>query len=54
MCLEIMNLIYLKNMLDLYKARDFGRYEDPIYKDVVISFITTNDITGGNSWKPSY
>ncbi len=38
--------------IDLYKAKDFGRYADPKFNDVVVGFITTNDITGGNSGSP--
>jgi hypothetical protein len=38
--------------LDLYKAKDFGEYADKKLNDVVVSFITTNDITGGNSGSP--
>lgn len=41
-----------KRFVDLYNQRDFGRYLDPKYNDVVVSFITTNDITGGNSGSP--
>jgi hypothetical protein len=38
--------------LDLYKAKDFGDYADKKLNDVVVTFITTNDITGGNSGSP--
>jgi len=38
--------------LELYKNKDFGQYMDPKYKDVVVTFITTDDITGGNSGSP--
>jgi hypothetical protein len=38
--------------IELLKKRDFGQYEDKTRKDLVIGFITTNDITGGNSGSP--
>lgn len=40
------------NYIDLYKKKDFARYADPAMKDIVTTFITTNDITGGNSGSP--
>jgi hypothetical protein len=38
--------------LDLYKAKDFGPYVDKKIGDIVVTFITTNDITGGSSGSP--
>lgn len=41
-----------QKQIDLYNKKDFGQYKDPKYNDVVVGFITTNDITGGNSGSP--
>jgi hypothetical protein len=38
--------------IELLKKRDFGQYIDKTRNDLVIGFITTNDITGGNSGSP--
>ncbi len=38
--------------VEMIRNRDFGQYMDPTRKDLVIGFITTNDITGGNSGSP--
>lgn len=38
--------------VDLIKKKDFGQYIDKGKNDLVIGFITSNDITGGNSGSP--
>ena len=38
--------------VELIKNRDFGQYIDKNRNDLVVAFITTNDITGGNSGSP--
>jgi hypothetical protein len=40
------------DLLDKAGRKDFGAYVDKGRNDLVVSFITTNDITGGNSGSP--
>ena len=39
-------------VLDMMKKKDFGPYIDKGKNDLVVAFITNNDITGGNSGSP--
>lgn len=39
-------------LLELANKKDFGQYIDKQRKDLVVCFITNNDITGGNSGSP--
>jgi hypothetical protein len=41
-----------QKLVQLHQARDFGRYVDKATGDVPVCFLSTDDLTGGNSGSP--
>jgi hypothetical protein len=39
-------------LIELYRKKDYGRWMDPLLKDVPVAFLNQCDITGGNSGSP--
>ena len=39
-------------VVEMMRKKDFGQYIDKAKNDLVVAFITNNDITGGNSGSP--
>ncbi len=40
------------DLVALYDRKDFGRWTDPVMKDIPVAFLSQCDITGGNSGSP--
>jgi hypothetical protein len=41
-----------QGLVALYDKKDFGKWTDPVLKDVPVAFLSQCDITGGNSGSP--
>jgi hypothetical protein len=41
-----------KSLVEAYNKKEYGNYKDSRVNDLVVAFITTNDITGGSSGSP--
>jgi hypothetical protein len=39
-------------LIELYDARNFGDYADPVADDIPVCILSTDDVTGGNSGSP--
>jgi hypothetical protein len=41
-----------QKLIELHKSGDLGDYTDPVTGDVPVCFLSTDDVTGGNSGSP--